>query len=69
MVGHVIQEQLDTAGGQGGPGRGEPVRPAEGRVGDVAPHAVRRPYDVGGLQVGQGLPERRQQPGVRVRQG
>ena len=68
VVGHVVQEQPDAAGGQRGARRGQRLGAAERGVGDVPAHAVRRSDHVVGPQVGQRVPERGLQPGVRVRQ-
>ena len=69
MVGHVVQDEPHPAIGQCGAGRGQARRAAEGGVDDIAPHAVRRADDVGGLQIRQRgaeiSPERR----VVVRDG
>ena len=69
VVGHVVQDQPRAALSQGGTRHGKPGRAAEGRVGHVAAHAVRRSGDIGALQVRQRIQERRLQPGIGVRQG
>ena len=46
VVGHVVQDQPDAAGGQRRAGRGQPRRAAEALVGHVAVHAVGRADDV-----------------------
>jgi hypothetical protein len=52
VVGHVVQEQPHSAGGQGGARRGQRVGAAEGGVDDVPAHAVRRSDNVLTPQVG-----------------
>ena len=69
VVGHAVEEQPRAAGGQGGTRRGQRPGATEGRVDHVPADAVRRPDDVPAPQARQRIPERRLQPGIRIRQG
>ena len=68
VVGHIVQEQPDAAGGQLGARLGEGPGAAERVVDDIPAYAVRRSDHVVTLYVGQGIPERGLQPRVRVGQ-
>ena len=57
VVGHVVQEQPDAAGGQRGARLRQSPGAAERVVDDVLAHAVRRSDHVVGAQAGQRVPE------------
>ena len=58
VVGDVIEHEPDASVRQLLPRLCQCLRAAKGLVNDVAPHAIRRPDDVVGPHIGQGLAER-----------
>ena len=68
VVGHIVQEQPDAAGGQRGPRFGEGLGAAERVVDDIPAHAVRRSDHVVRPYIRQRVTEGGLQPRVRVGQ-
>ncbi len=59
VVGHVVKDQAQAAGGELAASRGQPIRPAEALVDHIVAHAVGRADHVLWAQVGERGMERR----------